>query len=70
MVKRVCGGIFLARWGRFDGKKGLGAIFYERSYAITWGSLRIRSSPLPLCRRIPLWGHFLLGAFSRSRHLT
>ena len=47
MVKRVCGGIFLARWGRFDGKKGLGAIFYERSYAITWGSLRIRSSPPP-----------------------
>ena len=23
-LKRVCGCIFLALWGRFDGKKGLG----------------------------------------------
>ena len=63
-LKRVCGGIFLGLWGRFDGKKGLwghfsgslgggggggggrfdgkkdlGAIFYESSYAVTWGSL-------------------------------
>ena len=47
MVKRVCGGIFMALWGRFDGKKGLGAIFYESSYAVTWGSLRMRSRPPP-----------------------
>ena len=47
MVKRVCGGIFLALRGRFDGKKDLGAIFYESSYAVTWGSLRMRSRPPP-----------------------
>ena len=23
MAKRVCGGIFMVLWGRFDGKKGL-----------------------------------------------
>ena len=27
----------------FGAKKGLGAIFYESSYAVTWGSLRIHS---------------------------
>ena len=27
----------------FGSKKGLGAIFYESSYAVTWGSLRMRS---------------------------
>ena len=26
-LKRVCGGIFLALWGRFDGEKGMWGIF-------------------------------------------
>ena len=59
MVKRVCGGIFLALWGRFGAKKGLGAIFHESSYAVTWGSLRMRSRPPP-----PMKENSSLGAFS------
>ena len=40
MVKRVLG-------HNFGAEKGLGAIFYESSYAVTWGSLRMRSRPPP-----------------------
>ena len=31
----------------FGAKKGLEAIFYESSYAVTWGSQRMRSRPPP-----------------------
>ena len=49
MVKRALG-------HNFGAKKALGAIFDESPYAVTWGSLRMRSRPppLPLCRIIPL----------------
>ena len=61
IVKRVLGHNFGAKkglgaqfWGlkralghNFGSKKGLGAICYESSYAVTWGSLRMRSRPPP-----------------------